>query len=344
MKSRLWGSRVVPPIINNKNIEVESTTLICQQNIWNKPSVLCLQLLCGLQLQIRNVVSRAAVAFVVFLTIPMPLLCADNSVRACGQCAGFNAPRKSTTAWRTLRSRCECGIREQTEGAQAVVWAELALQRWACLRWWGGMRVPRKGATVQEGLNVALLPSLLVLIVLKTGFLPQVARCKWPPVFRPGQIKDKFHTCIWSVFRPRATSLYVFSTILVLWLTTKNVHFVKLSKCEMDFTIAFLSSRRSKNIYGTSNSKSGWRSYALGKMPCCREFRPKSRLPGSLKKSARVSGVIPTSGVPTKVGSSDCQECWPKSGLPTYLTENPVRIWPFGFWSELFQTREKLGK
>ena len=29
-------------------------------------------------------------------------------------------------------------------------------------------------------------------------------------------------------------------------MTTKNVHFVKLSKCEMDFTIAFLSSRRSK--------------------------------------------------------------------------------------------------
>jgi hypothetical protein len=36
-------------------------------------------------------------------------------------------------------------------------------------------------------------------------------------------------------------------------LTTKNVHFVKLSKCVTDFTIAFLSSRWSKNIYETSN-------------------------------------------------------------------------------------------
>ena len=58
-------------------------------------------------------------------------------------------------------------------------------------------------------------------------------------------------------------------------LTTKNVHFVKLSKCETDFTIAFLSSRRSRNIYGMSNSESGWRSYALGKMPRCREFQPR---------------------------------------------------------------------
>jgi len=80
----------------------------------------------------------------------------------------------------------------------------------------------------------------------------------------------------------------------------------------------------------------------------CRKFRRVSGLPGSLKKSARVSGVIPTSGVPTKVGSSDCREFRLESGLPTglptYLTENPVRIWPFGFRSELFQTRGKLRK
>ena len=76
----------------------------------------------------------------------------------------------------------------------------------------------------------------------------------------------------------------------------------------------------------------------------CQKFRWVSGLPGSLKKSARVSRVIPTSGVPTKVGSSDCREFQPKSGLPTYLTENPVRIWPFGFRSELFQNRGKLGK
>jgi len=31
------------------------------------------------------------------------------------------------------------------------------------------------------------------------------------------------------------------------------------------------------------------------------------------------------------------------TGLSTYLTENPVQIWHFGFRSELFQTRGKLG-
>ena len=36
-----------------------------------------------------------------------------------------------------------------------------------------------------------------------------------------------------------------------------------------------------------------------------RKFRRVSGLPGSLKKSARVSGVIPTSRVPTQVGTSD---------------------------------------
>ena len=61
------------------------------------------------------------------------------------------------------------------------------------------------------------------------------------------------------------------------------------------------------------------------------KFRRVSRLLGSLKKSARVSGVIPMSRVLTQVGSSDCREFRHKSGLPTYLTENPVRTWPFGF-------------
>jgi len=51
----------------------------------------------------------------------------------------------------------------------------------------------------------------------------------------------------------------------------------------------------------------------------CRKFRRVSGLPGSLKKSARVSGVIPTSGVPTKVGSSDCRQFRPKLGLPTQV-------------------------
>ena len=49
------------------------------------------------------------------------------------------------------------------------------------------------------------------------------------------------------------------------------------------------------------------------------------------------------------VGSSDpSRDFRPKSGLPTglltYLTQNPVRIWPFGFRFKLFQTRGKLGK
>ena len=51
----------------------------------------------------------------------------------------------------------------------------------------------------------------------------------------------------------------------------------------------------------------------------CQKFRHVSRLPGSLKKSAQVSGVIPTSGVLTKVRSSDCREFRLESGLPTQV-------------------------
>jgi hypothetical protein len=39
----------------------------------------------------------------------------------------------------------------------------------------------------------------------------------------------------------------------MMMLTTKNVYFMKLSKCVTDFTIMFLSSRWSKNIYETFN-------------------------------------------------------------------------------------------
>jgi hypothetical protein len=49
-------------------------------------------------------------------------------------------------------------------------------------------------------------------------------------------------------------------------LTTKNVYFMKLSKCITDFTIVFLPSRWSKNIYGTSNLESLRESYASEKM------------------------------------------------------------------------------
>ena len=41
---------------------------------------------------------------------------------------------------------------------------------------------------------------------------------------------------------------------------------MKLSKVEMDFTIAFLLSRWSKNIYGTFNLRSGCKSYAPRKI------------------------------------------------------------------------------
>jgi hypothetical protein len=62
-------------------------------------------------------------------------------------------------------------------------------------------------------------------------------------------------------------------------LITKNVYFVKLSKCVTDFIIAFLSMRWSNNIYGTSNLGSGWESYAFEKMFHRRDFRLKLELP-----------------------------------------------------------------
>jgi hypothetical protein len=64
------------------------------------------------------------------------------------------------------------------------------------------------------------------------------------------------------------------------WLTFSNL--------TMDFTIAFLSSSWSKNIYRTSNLGSGWRSYAPGKMLCCRNFQPKLELLAHTR--ARTSG------------------------------------------------------
>jgi hypothetical protein len=80
----------------------------------------------------------------------------------------------------------------------------------------------------------------------------------------PPPVKDKY---LW------VPSLFLLIITLVVWfletticslqmnpvvflLTLKNVHFVKLSKYGTDFTIAFLSSRWSKNIYGTSNPES----------------------------------------------------------------------------------------
>jgi hypothetical protein len=54
-------------------------------------------------------------------------------------------------------------------------------------------------------------------------------------------------------------------------------------------------------------------------------------LPESLKKPARVPEVIPMSGVPTKVRSSDTWKFRRRSELPTDLIKNLVQIWPFGF-------------
>jgi len=105
----------------------------------------------------------------------------------------------------------------------------------------------------------------------------------------------------------------------------KNVHFVKLSKCETVFTIAFLSSRRSKNIYGTSNSKSGWRSYAVGKMSRCREFWSKSGLPtvgsfdgcrGFREAQRNLLGCL---------GLSLRREFWQKLEVPTVGSSDPSR-------------------
>ena len=114
-------------------------------------------------------------------------------------------------------------------------------------------------------------------------------------------------------------------------LTTKIVYFVKLSKYEMDYIIAFLSSRWSKNIYGASNLESGWRSYATRKIAPLlavltqvgssdtRKFRQTSELSVSLKRPAGCLGLSPrrkfrhpevsaevrTSGIPNKKPCSD---------------------------------------
>jgi hypothetical protein len=102
------------------------------------------------------------------------------------------------------------------------------------------------------------------------------------------------------------------------------------SNARTDFTIAFLSSSWLKNIYGTSNLGSGWRSYASGKMLRCRDFRPKLEL--LARTRARTSG-----------SSLNFQPVL-EPELPANLIKRVVQVWPFGFWSELFQTREKLEK
>jgi hypothetical protein len=118
-------------------------------------------------------------------------------------------------------------------------------------------------------------------------------------------------------------------------LTTKNVCFVKLSKYVMDFTIASLSSRRSKNIYGTSNSESGWRSYASRKMLCCRNSRPESGLPTAGTADPSWDSW-PMSGLSTYVGTSDGRDFWPESGLLTHVGTSDICR---GFWRSGLLTR-----
>ena len=99
-------------------------------------------------------------------------------------------------------------------------------------------------------------------------------------------------------------------------LTTKIVHFVKLSKCETDITIVFLLSRLSKKymerpIQSTDEGVMSQEDALLLAVPTqvgsfdSRKFQQLLKLSESLEKPARVPGVIPTSGILTNVGSSD---------------------------------------
>ena len=117
--------------------------------------------------------------------------------------------------------------------------------------------------------------------------------------------------------------------------------FVKLSKCAMDLTIAFLLSRWSKETYMERPIRSPWEDssvWVLGKIlstvkssDTCRKCRQPSEIPRNLKKPARVSGVIPTLGIPTCIGSSNIRTFRQASKLWTDLIKDPIWIWPFGF-------------
>ena len=85
----------------------------------------------------------------------------------------------------------------------------------------------------------------------------------------------------------------------------------------------------------------------------CRKFRRVSGLPGNLKKSAQVFGVIPTAGVPTQVGTSDYRKFRRVSGLPRSLKKSarvsgviptsgvPIKVGSFDC-RELQHTRQKI--
>ena len=97
----------------------------------------------------------------------------------------------------------------------------------------------------------------LVSGVTVSAIWPQVIGRRLDPIMRSwqGVVSQWFHK--WAGFDDWHfySSRHVKVLFGACW-QQKNVHFVKLSKCETVFTIAFLSSRRSRNIYGMSNSES----------------------------------------------------------------------------------------
>jgi hypothetical protein len=106
-------------------------------------------------------------------------------------------------------------------------------------------------------------------------------------------------------------------------LTTKIIHFVKLSKYRMDFTITFLSLRRSKNIYRTSNSESGWRVIPLERCSVVESFDRCRDFWESWKNMLGCLEVFPKefrlSRVPTRVRTSDKPNKKPCSDLTFWI-------------------------
>ena len=114
--------------------------------------------------------------------------------------------------------------------------------------------------------------------------------------------KSKIHTSkVWLT----SNSMERFPRVFIIYLlTTKIVHFIKLSKCGTDFTIAFLPSRRPKNKYGMPNLESGW-SYVLEKMLHCRKFQPKLGVSTHVGSSGTSQEFWQTPDALTRVGSLD---------------------------------------
>ena len=81
-----------------------------------------------------------------------------------------------------------------------------------------------------------------------------------------------------------------------------------------------------------------------GRLLCCRQFRL-SKVPIGVRTSGKPEKIRSDARGYPHIGRSDKgRKFRRRSELPAYLIKNPVRIWPFGFRSELFQTRGKLRK